>query len=574
MKPTSTLAPLLCLTVFATATYAGEAADRIFVNGNVWTGDDAQPRAQALAIGGQNLLAVGGNDAVRKLAGPDTAVIDLGGRMVVPGFEDCHAHFPGQSVNQIGFEGVSTLAQFQQRLREFAQAHPGDGWIVGYGWTYSFFPGNKPTRAHIDAAVADRPVYLSDRDGHVGLANTAALRAAGITRETPDPQNGTIARNGKREPTGELAESAQRLMDAFLPQPSAEDLYRTLLKNFDDAAATGLTAIQNAHWTPDEHALFVRALAADKLKLRFRFAASIIPNVPPAEGKFPKDHKLRAPLAAADLADYDALRATFRGPMLKLGAVKGFLDGTVDAKTAAMFEPYIGSDTSGLAFWSAEELNATVALYDKAGYQVLLHAIGDKAVSMALDAYENAARVNGTRDRRHRVEHVEVAAPADLPRFEQLGVIPCTQAAFASPDATTLGNYAPLLGPERAARSNAFRKFDDAGAIQAFGSDWEVFPISPLYGMYIATTRTMPDGTPKGGWNPQNRISIEAALRHYTRDAAYSVFDEPIRGTLTAGKLADFVVLSDDILKIAPEKLLDVTVLRTVMGGRDTYRAD
>jgi predicted amidohydrolase YtcJ len=235
-----------------------------------------------------------------------------------------------------------------------------------------------------------------------------------------------------------------------------------------------------------------------------------------------------------------------------------------------MFEPYVGGGM-GIPFWEQDDLNKTVALYDKEGFQVLLHAIGDKAVNMALNAFEYAAKVNGTSGRRHRVEHGEVPRLADLPRFKQLGVIASTQALFAMPDATVMTNYAVVLGPERASHANAFKLYDDAGAVQAFGSDWNVFDFAPLKGIYTAVTRMTPAGTPKGGWYPQNRIGVEAALRHYTRDGAYANFDEKIRGTLAPGMLADFVELSQDLLTIAPEEIKNVKVLRTVMGGRETF---
>ncbi|HKF26173.1 MAG TPA: amidohydrolase family protein, partial [Candidatus Acidoferrum sp.] len=304
-----------------------------------------------------------------------------------------------------------------------------------------------------------------------------------------------------------------------------------------------------------------------KLKLRFRFAPPILPK----EGLAPKDHKLKTALSEADLAKYRELRAGYPGPLLKFGAIKGMLDGTVDARTAVMFEPYVGGGT-GIPFWEQDDLNKTVALYDKEGFQLMLHAIGDKAIDMALNAFEYAAKTNGTSGRRHRVEHAEVPLLADLPRFKQLGVIASTQAMFASPDATVLQNFAVLLGPERAAHADSFQLYDDAGAVQAFGSDWGVFPFEPLPAIYCAVTRMTPEGKPAGGWYPAGRIPVEAALRHFTKDGAYASFDEDLRGTLTAGKLADFVVLSRDILTVAPGDILQTKVLLTVMGGKETYR--
>jgi predicted amidohydrolase YtcJ len=541
--------------------------DRIFVNGIFWTGDDTHPRAEAIAISGDKLLAVGTNQDIRALAAADTAVVDLKGRFVVPGFQDSHLHFPGTSVNSVRLEGIESLDAFQKRLAEFAKTHPSLPWITGGGWGYSAFPNQTVDKKYVDAVISDRPVYVSERDGHMGLANSKALQIAGITRATPDPPNGHIMKDANGEPTGELKEAAQELMYSKIPPRSEEETYQTLLQHMDEAAADGLTSVQNATWVPGDQPVFERALAANALKLRFRFAPLILP----ADGGAPAHHNLQKPLTADDLKDYKRLRDTFHGPLMKFGSIKGFLDGTVDARTAAMFEPYVGGGT-GIPMWEQEDLNKTVALYDKEGFQVMLHAIGDKAINMALNAFEYAAKANGTSGRRHRIEHVEVPLLADLPRFKQLGVIASTQALFASPDATVLQNFAVLLGPERASHADSFKLFDDVGAVQVFGSDWGVFDFSPLKGIYTAVTRMTPEGTPPGGWYPEGRISVEAALRHYTRDGAYASFDEEIRGTLTAGKLADFVVLSQNILTIPAADILKTKVLLTVMGGKDTSR--
>jgi predicted amidohydrolase YtcJ len=544
-----------------------QQADRIFVNGKIWTGDDARPSAEAIAVAGDKILAVGSSQEIRALAGPKTVTVDLGGRLMVPGFQDSHLHFPGESINAVQLDGLESLESFQKVLGDFAKSHPNLAWITGSGWGYSAFPNQTVDKKYIDAVISDRPVYVAERDGHMGLANSQALAIAGITRDTKDPPNGHIMRDASGEPTGELKEAAQSLMRKHIPSETPDEIYQTFLKHMDEAAADGLTAAQNASWAPEHQPIFERALKANAFKLRIRFAPLILPK----DGGAPKEHDLKTPLTAADLAEYKRLRDTFKGPIMKFGSIKGFLDGTVDARTAAMFEPYVGGGT-GIPFWEQDDLNKTVALYDKEGFQVLLHAIGDKAINMALNSFEYAAKTNGTSGRRHRVEHGEVPRLADLPRFKQLGVIASTQALFAMPDATVLTNYAVLLGPERASHANAFKLYDDAGAVQAFGSDWGVFDFSPLLGIYVAVTRMTTDGTPQGGWFPENRISVEAALRHYTRDGAYANFDEQIRGTLTQGKLADFVVLSKDILTIPPTDIVKTKVLLTVMGGRDTYR--
>jgi len=546
---------------------AASHADRILLNGKIWTADDARPYAEALAISGDSIFAVGSNQEVKALAAPDTSILDLKGRLVVPGFQDSHLHFPGPSINSVRLDGVETLEAFQKQLSDFARSHPDLPWVTGGGWGYSIFPDQSPDKKYLDAAISDRPVYVSERDGHMGLANSAALKHAKVTRVTPDPPNGHIMKDVNGEPTGEFKESAQELMYSLIPPRSEQDVYESFLQHMDEAAADGLTSVQNASWSPDEQPVYLRALAANRLKLRFRFAPMILPS----GGGSPPKHNLEKPLTPDDLKEYKRLRATFQGPLLSFGAIKGFLDGTVDARTAAMFEPYVGGGT-GIPMWEQSDLNKTVALYDKEGFQVMLHAIGDKAIHMALDAFEYSAKTNGTSGRRHRVEHVEVPLLADLARFKRLGVIASTQPLFANPDATVLDNFAVLLGPQRAAHADSFRIFDDAGAVQAFGSDWNVFDFSPLKGIYAAVTRMTPEGTPAGGWYPQGRISVEAALRHYTRDGAYASFAESVRGTLTPGKQADLVVLSKDILTAPANDILSTKVLLTIMAGRDTYR--
>jgi predicted amidohydrolase YtcJ len=542
-------------------------ADRIFVNGKIWTADDSQPLAEAIAISGDKILAVGSSQQIKSLASSDTAVVDLKGRLVVPGFQDSHLHFPGDSVNSIALDGIDTLEGFQKALADFAKSHSDLPWITGSGWGYSAFPHQMPDKKYIDAVIPDIPVYIYERDGHMGLANSRALQIAGITRDAQDPPNGHIMKDSNGDPTGELKEAAQELMRNHIPKRTDEDLYRSLLQHMDEAAADGLTSVQDAYTSPAHERIFMRALSAGVLKLRFRFASPILP---PDDGA-PPEHHLTKALTAKDLDRYKQLRETFRGPLMKFGAVKGALDGTVDARTAAMFEPYVGGGT-GIPFWEQDDLNKTVALYDKEGFQVLLHAIGDKAINMALNAFEYAAKTNGTNGHRHRVEHVEVPLLADLPRFKALGVIASTQALFANPDETVLKNFDPLLGPQRAPHADSFKIFDDAGVVQAFGSDWGVFDFAPLKGIYCAVTRMTPEGTPKGGWYPNGRISVDSALRHYTRDGAYATFDEKIRGMLQKGMLADLVVLSQDILTVPSSEILKTKILLTVMGGKDTYR--
>jgi predicted amidohydrolase YtcJ len=528
--------------------------DRVFLNGRVWTGDPARPRATALAVRGDVLTAVGSDRDIRPLAGTRTEVVDLKGRFVAPGFNDAHLHF--LVIETVDLAQVWSVGEIQRRIRDYAAAHKEKSWVVGRGWFYGAFPGGLPHRRQLDEAVPDRPAFMTGYDGHTGWANTRALAAAGITRDTPDPVGGVIVKDEAGEPTGVLKETAQRLVRRHVPEPTDADRYQALRRRLAEAASYGLTSVQNASFQAAELPVYERVLAEGGLKVRVYWAVPFLKDAP-----------------AADLARFKALRAQYPGPMVKFGAAKGFIDGVVESKTAAMFEDYVGGGGAGQLNWSDEDLFRTAASYDREGFQILFHAIGDRAIDQALRAFEHAAKVNGTSGRRHRIEHVEVPRLADLPRFKALGVIASTQALFANPDKNTLEVYAVNLGPERAARAMPFKSIDDAGVTQAFGSDSPVFSMETLTGIYAAAVRKTPEGTPPGGWQPHERIPVKAALRHFTVDAAYASFEEHRKGMLAAGKLADFVVLSDDILAPPAERILRTKVLLTVMGGRDTFRA-
>jgi predicted amidohydrolase YtcJ len=537
----------------AAGAQSATAPDVIYTNARIWTGDSLHPSAQAMAIRGDRLLAVGNDSAVSELRGPRTRVVDLQRQRVVPGFIDSHWHLPTQA--RADLTDAGTVGEIVTRLRAWAAKLPKGAWVVGRGWMPTDFPQNAPHKRFLDDAFPDRPVVLTDRDGHQSLANSVALARARITRDTRDPAQGRIDRGAGGEPTGLLKEAAAGLVTSLVPPPTAADIVQRLDEQTQKAASFGLTMVQEASAREPSGAVYdalEQAAARGTLRVRFRVSVPFSPTA-----------------TSSTLARYLAVRDAHTNPLLRYGIAKGMLDGTIDAKTAAMLSAYVGTDDTGLPFWPVDVLNKGVARYDSAGLQIELHAIGDEAIRMALDAYANAARVNGTQGRRHRIEHIEVPDPLDLPRFRALGVIASTQAIFATPDATTLHNYAPLLGPVRAARSNAFKYFDDAGAVQAFGSDYPVFPMNVLLGIYTAVTRQLPDGTPPGGWYPASRITVEAAVLHFTRDAAYAAFMERDVGTLEAGKFADFVVLSQDIFAVPAAQLLQTHVQRTVVGGRE-----
>jgi predicted amidohydrolase YtcJ len=375
-----------------------------------------------------------------------------------------------------------------------------------------------------------------------------------VTGETKDPAGGEIVRDAGGEPTGALKEGAMDLVERLVPKLLPHEKERALRNGIAQAAAWGLTGVHQAGTSAAELEILSGVLEGVP-RLRVYVALDMDRDPTPQS-----------------LAAQAELRRRFSGDRLRVGAVKGFVDGVVEARTAAMFEPYPGGGT-GIPNWTQEELDRAVAAYDKAGWQVMLHAIGDRGIDMALTAFEHAARANGTSGRRHRVEHVEVPRAADLPRFKADGVVASTQAMFPYPNQNHLGVYVPTLGPERAHRALAFKAIDDAGAVQSFGSDWPVFTAEVVRGIACAVTRTTVEGTPPGGWEPSQRLTVEAALRHFTRDAAFAEHAEDEKGTLAPGKVADFVVLSQDLFAIPPERIKDTKVLLTVLGGQDTWRA-
>jgi predicted amidohydrolase YtcJ len=537
---------------------AAEKADRVFLNGRVWTGDAARPRAEALAVRGTTILAVGSTSEVKRLAEKGTEVVDLEGRFLCPGFGDAHVGLLSASLalDSVDLAGAATQDEIGRRLTAYAKANPQAPWVLGRGWSYAAFPGGLPDRRALDALVPDRPAFLVSYDGHTGWANSPALVAAGLIRGAKDPAGGVVVRDPDGEPTGALKEEpAMAPVRRLIPQPSPDQKVRALRKGMALAASHGLTSLHDVTLREDDLPVFDQIASENGFKVRLYSALPLTRSA-----------------SAAAVAALRQRRARAQGPKWRIGAVMGFVDGVVESRTAAFFEPYPGGGL-GLLSWAEAELDRAVAEFDKQGFQVLLHAVGDKAVDVALNAFERAGRTNGTAGRRHRVEHLEVARSQDLARFAPLGVVASTQPPFAYPDQNHFEVYLPALGPERGARALAFKSIDDARATQAFGSNWPVCSPSVLAGLYSAVTRMTFEGTPAGGWEPEQRLTVDAALRHYTRDVAFASLDDGNRGILAPGKLADLVVLSEDPTAAAPERLLQMKVLLTVLGGQDSYRA-
>lgn len=534
-------------------------ADLILLNGRLYTVNPHQPWAEAAAIRGERIVAVGSNDEMKRAAGATTRYVDLGGRLVLPGLIDSHIHFlsGSHSLAQLDLNDASTPAEIQNRLRQYAAAHPGDGWIIGRGWTYTVFaPSGLPHRTLIDEVVADRPVVLEAYDGHTTLANTAALKLAGITRDTPDPPNGAIVRDEKGEPTGALKEAAGALVDRHVPQPSREENLAALRRGLAEAAALGLTSIVNASGGVDEMELYAALERRGQLTLRTYTAM-----------------RLRSGMTAADFDAAIAARRRFASPLVRAGILKGFVDGVIESHTAAMLAPYSDDPSKkGELNYTPEELNRLVGEADRRGLQVMLHAIGDRGVRAALDAFEAAAKSNGKRDRRHRIEHIETVAVADAARFGPLGVVASFQPLHAYPDISAEGVWPRNVGPQRLQRAFAWRLVASSKARLAFGSDWPVVTLNPFHGIENAVTRQTREGQPAGGWIPHQRLTLEEAIAAYTIDGAWAQHREHDFGSIEPGRYADLVVLTEDLFKMPPQRIHTVRARLTLLGGKVVFK--
>jgi hypothetical protein len=524
-------------------------ADIVVVNAAVWTGVRGAPDAQGVAARGGRILAVGSIQEVNRTIGPRTRVVDAGGKMLVPGFIDSHVHFVtgGASLASVQLRDARTPAEFVRRIRDYARTLPAGAWITEGNWDHSLWGGELPRKEWIDSITPDHPVWISRLDGHMALANSAALRAAGVTAATADVEGGEIVRGTGRQPTGILKDNALGLVDRAVPALSAQQQDRALDAAMRHVAEQGVTSVQHmGGW--DDLRTFRRAHAA--ARLRTRISAAV-----PLESWA----RLRDTVAAAGRGD----------EWLRIGSLKGFVDGSLGSHTALMHQPFTDAPAdSGLLVTPAADLYAWTRGADSAGLQVMVHAIGDRANTLILDIFERVARENGARDRRFRVEHAQHFRAADIARFGRLGVIASMQPYHTIDD----GRWAEkVIGPERAKGTYAFRTLLDTHATLAFGSDWFVAPPTPLEGIYAAVTRRTLDDRNPGGWVPEQKITVEEALRAYTVGAAFGTFQERDRGTLEAGKLADWVLIDRDLRRVAPETLRDARVLMTVVGGQVVF---
>ncbi len=541
-------------------------ADLIFTHGNIYTGvvDAAvplggTPRAEALAVRGDRILAVGVRDEIMKLKGPDTKIVDLEGHFVMPGFNDAHMHLAEAGLEKMNVDlvGVKTLDEFRERLRAKCDAVAAGEWVVGEGWDETLWPVKVlPTRWDLDEVSGNHPLYLVRVDTHLAVANTRALQLASITVASRDPEGGKIDRDESGTPNGILRERAERLVQAVIPKPTHEKRRQAVELALADLASHGITSAQD--YSPWENFQIYEELEHEG-KLRARISEWL-----PFDDSIDELNRKRNSHPASD-------------NMLHTGMLKGFMDGALGSKTAALLEPYSDDPAnSGLPQYEAAKLNAMTKERVLAGYQIGFHAIGDKGVQLALDAFAEAEKagnqgnvkaVDGGSDYRLRVEHAQVTTPQQIVRFKELKVIASMQPSHLLTDM----NWAESrLGPKRAEHSYAWAEFLRRGVTLAFGTDYPVEPVTPFRGIYEAATRMSEDG--KKTYYPAQKLNIEQAIAAYTTGAAFAEFAERQKGKLEPGMLADFVVLDRDITAAPPPKILETKVLRTVVGGKTVYQ--
>ncbi len=521
------------------------SANLVVRDARIWTGNTEQPWAQALATRGDEIIVVGANADVDSLIGEDTVVISVPGSMLVPGFIDTHVHFisGGSGLASVQLRDAATPEDFSARIGAFAKTiEPGE-WIMYGDWDHTLWGGDLPRRDWIDAVTPDNPVWVYRLDGHMALANTMALELAGVDADSADIDGGTIVRYEDGRPTGILKDNAMLLVEEAIPEAAADKLDREAKAAMKHVAANGVTSVHDmAGW--DSLATYRRAEIRGDLITRIY---SVVP-----------------------LRDWQRLRDEVeqRGTgnqWLRIGGLKGFMDGSLGSHTAAMLEPFTDApEDKGFLINELDDMREWVIGADAAGLQVMVHAIGDSAIRDLLEIYLDAVDANGERDRRFRMEHAQHIAPGDIERFAVQDVIASMQPYHAIDD----GRWAEeVIGPERAKTTYAFRSLIDAGAHVSFGSDWSVAPATPIEGIYAAVTRRTLDEANPDGWVPAQKITVEQALRAYTSVGAYASFEEDLKGMLKPGMLADFVLLDRDLTTIPAESIRDTRVLKTVVGG-------
>jgi predicted amidohydrolase YtcJ len=550
MKTMVNLLSIVLLFQFASCT-SSDTADHIYYHAKIWTGDSLNPTASVLAVKGNTIVYVG-NDLSAVKAGKAVKT-DLGGQMLVPGFIDNHTHFlsGGYSLTSVQLKEVTTQQGFIETIKNYCKNNPGNSWIQGGEWNNDAWGGELPARSWIDSVTGNHPLCIERYDGHMILANSLALEKAHITTQTPVPFGGAILKDNKEVLTGILKDEATNLVYNSIPEPSPKELDQYLVNASLHAVAHGITQVHDVSsyggWPELE--TYSRAYKKDSLLLR------IYTFVPLKDWK-----KLNEYVQKNGKGD----------AMLRWGALKGFVDGSLGSTTAWFYDPYLDEpNTSGLNVTDTNDLKSWVKSADSAGLQVAVHAIGDRANDFILTVFESAQKVNGNRDRRFRVEHAQHLTPSAMDRFKQLSVIPSMQPYHVVDDGCFAGKR---LEDRRLQGTYAFKSLVDKGIPVTFGSDWTVAPLNPILGIYAAVTRRTSDGKNPAGWYPAQKLTVEQALKCYTANNAYAGFQENIVGKLKKGMLADFVVIDQDLFSIAPEKIKDAEIVLTVINGKVVYK--
>ncbi|WP_405398484.1 amidohydrolase [Maribacter sp. Asnod2-G09] len=523
-------------------------ADLIITNANIWTGNTKSSKAEAMAIKADTILAIGSLDDIQKYKGSSTKIKDVGGKFISPGFIDTHVHLlmGGNSLLSVQLRDASTKQEFIDRISEFAKKIKSGQWIVEGNWDHTLWGGELPNKDWIDEFTGDNPVAIYRMDGHMILANSAALKIAGIDENSPDVENGEIVKNPDDTPSGILKSEAMYLVLNKIPKLTDSEKEEALSAAQDYLASQGVTTVHD-----------VDSLGGYEIL-----------------DKMNSNKQLKVRVYAADPLKYwkTVAKDTKNSKWLKNGLMKGFVDGSLGSHTAAFDEPYSDKqDDKGLFIVDVDSLGSWISNADKKQFQITVHAIGDRANSTILNIYDSVVKNNGKNDRRLRIEHAQHLNVEDINRFSKLDVITSMQPYHAIDD----GRWAEeLIGHQRIKTTYAFKSLLDANTTLVFSSDWPVAPASPLYGIYAAVTRRTLDDNNPDGWVPEQKINVEQALAAYTKDAAYSSFDEDIKGTLEPGKLADFVILNENIFQIDAKTIKDVKVLETYVGGKKMYNND
>lgn len=547
------------LTVFASA-QDGRTADLILRNGAIYTMDAARSWVAAVAIADGRILYAGTDAGTAKLAGPSTKIIDLHGRMVLPGFHDSHTHLMegGVDMSLCNLKDLNTPQDALAEIRKFAVGHADRSWVTGSGWDLPVFPAANPRKEQLDEAVSDRPAYMESADGHSGWANSRALSIAGVTKDTPDPAGGRIERDpATGEPTGTLRESAKELVTKLMPAATPAENAAGLKRAIELANSLGIISVQEAD-SSDEILAAYRALD-DAGQLTARVVTALRTDAQKGEEQ---------------VAGLVERRARFTGKRVRATAVKIFADGVIESGTAALLEPYLnrGGGRGDLNF-EPERLTRLVIRLDREGFQVHIHAIGDRAIRASLNAHEAAQKANGRRDARHHIAHLELIDPEDISRFRELGVIANFQPQWAFADPYIKDLTLPVLGPARSRWLYPIGSVARTGAMMAAGSDWPVSSMNPIEAIQVAVTRRGPTEPEGLAWIPEEKVDLATMLAAYTINGAYLNREEKETGSIEPGKAADLIVLDRDLFKIPPEKIHEAKVVLTLLEGHEVFRA-